>query len=81
MVRWVIVAQLRAEAHCPTVYGTWETREAAVEQLERWERRIAKTLGMDDYDGIHMSVEPMSGKSAALFGRDFERAAGFGLLP
>lgn len=74
--RWVIVAQLTIEAHAPTVYGTWETKEAASEQLERWERRIERTFGYDPGTGITMSVEPMYGKAAAFFERDFEQAHG-----
>lgn len=78
-MRWVIVAQLKPEPHCPTVYGTWETAGAAEEQFARWERRIERTLG-GDYDGIHMSVEPMRGRSADCFEGDFERAIGVELV-
>lgn len=74
--RWVIVAQLTGETHVPTVYGTWETEQAAQEQLERWERRIERTFGYDPGTGIAMSVEPMYGKSTAQFEEDFTRAAG-----
>ncbi len=74
--RWVIVAQLTMDAHTPTVYGTWETDEAAQEQLERWERRIERTYGGDPGMGIAMSVEPMWGKSARQFEHDFERRTG-----
>lgn len=80
--RWVIVAQMRPEAHCPDVYGTWETREAAQEQLERWQRRIERTLGVDEdgsFDGVHISVEPMRSKTAAQFEEDFHYRTGWPL--
>jgi hypothetical protein len=32
VIRYVIVAQLTAEVHTPSVYGLWKTREAAEEQ-------------------------------------------------
>lgn len=78
-IRWVIVAQMQPEPHCPDVYGTWETQEAAKVQLDRWKRRIKRTYGTDDYDGIHMTVEPMYGKDAANFADDFQRRTGMEL--
>lgn len=79
MIRWVIVAQLTDNAHQPTVYGTWETEEAAQAQLERWENRIAATLDDANTTGIALTVEPMFGKSAARFERDFLACTGLEL--
>lgn len=74
MIRWVIVAQFSGSAHEPTVYGTWETQEAALAQLERWERRIVRSLG--SRVGWSMTVEPIYGKKTSTFGQVFARQTG-----
>jgi hypothetical protein len=76
VIRYVIVAQLTAELHTPSVYGLWKTREAAEEQMGRWERRIERSLadGEEFVARPVMSVEPVLGKAAAGFERDFETA-------
>lgn len=82
MIRWVIVAQC-GPTHVPDVYGTWQTEQAAQEQLERWERwerRIAATFDGDPNTGIVLLVEPMFGKTAARFERDFHRHTGVELV-
>lgn len=79
MIRYVIVAQMTPQAHVPDVFGTWETEDAAKAQMEAWERRIARTYGTEDYNGIHMSVEPMTGKLARQFEGYFKHRTGLEL--
>ncbi len=79
-MRYVIVAQLRPEPHCPDVFGIWNSYEAAEQQMTAWKGRIERTLG-EGYDGIHMSVEPIYQRSAEMFAEDFAIRTGWDLAP